>query len=114
MASKVAIKIFLALRFFYWRAPTRPFFFFLPPAPSYAEEFAEKSARTRIRIRNTATKTAEILAAVGAAAKLAAVVPASHLNVRPAPAMVSSGIPQLDTLTGGLALGCLTEICGAA
>jgi hypothetical protein len=28
--------------------------------------------------------------------------------------MVSSGIPQLDLLTGGLARGCLTEICGAA
>jgi hypothetical protein len=28
--------------------------------------------------------------------------------------MVSSGIPQLDALTGGLARGCLTEICGTA
>ncbi|HEY6304518.1 MAG TPA: hypothetical protein VIX14_15785 [Terriglobales bacterium] len=28
--------------------------------------------------------------------------------------MVSSGIPQLDSLTGGLARGCLTEICGTA
>jgi hypothetical protein len=28
--------------------------------------------------------------------------------------MVSSGIPQLDLLTGGLARGCLTEICGTA
>jgi len=34
--------------------------------------------------------------------------------VRPAPEMVSSGIPQLDLLTGGLARGCLTEICGSA
>src|SRR6202158_4309654 len=58
--------------------------------------------------------TAEILAAVGAIPKLAAVVPASCLDVRPAPEMVSSGIPQLDLLTGGLARGCLTEICGTA
>jgi len=28
--------------------------------------------------------------------------------------MVSSGIPQLDSLTGGIARGCLTEICGTA
>jgi hypothetical protein len=58
--------------------------------------------------------TAEILAAVGAIPKLAAVVPASRLDVRQAPEMVSSGIPQLDLLTGGLARGCLTEICGTA
>jgi hypothetical protein len=58
--------------------------------------------------------TAEVLAAVGAISKLAVVVPASRLDVRPAPEMVSSGIPQLDSLTGGLARGCLTEICGTA
>ena len=59
-------------------------------------------------------KTAEILAHVGAIPKLAAVIPASRLDVRLAPEMVSSGIPQLDSLTGGLARGCLTEICGTA
>src|SRR6267378_5108531 len=61
-----------------------------------------------------AKKTAEILAHVGAISRLAAVVPASRLDVRPAPEMVSSGIPQLDSLTGGIARGCLTEICGTA
>jgi hypothetical protein len=59
-------------------------------------------------------KTAEILSQVGALGKFAMVVPASRLEVRPAPEMVTSGIPQLDSLTGGLARGCLTEICGAA
>jgi recombination protein RecA len=59
-------------------------------------------------------KTAEILAHVAAIPKLAAVVPAARLDARPAPEMVSSGIPQLDSLTGGLARGCLTEICGPA
>jgi recombination protein RecA len=63
---------------------------------------------------STVKKTAEILAHVGAISRLAAVVPASRLDVRPAPEMVSSGIPQLDLLTGGLARGCLTEICGTA
>jgi len=40
--------------------------------------------------------------------------PASRLEIRPAPAMVSSGIAALDSLTGGLPRGCLTEICGPA
>src|ERR1700681_4467279 len=71
---------------------------------SNADAIAEKTAK----------KTAEILAHVGAISRLAAVVPAARLDVRPAPEMVSSGIPQLDLLTGGLARGCLTEICGAA
>ena len=44
----------------------------------------------------------------------ASVIPASRLEIRPAPEMVSSGIPAIDTLTGGLPRGCLTEICGPA
>ena len=44
----------------------------------------------------------------------ASVTPASQLDIRPAPEMVSSGIPALDALTGGLPRGCLTEICGPA
>jgi recombination protein RecA len=83
-------------------AMSRPFIFSPQSSPrANAEETAKK-------------KTAEILAQVGAIPKLAAVVPASRLDVRPAPEMVSSGIPQLDLLTGGLARGCLTEICGTA
>ena len=62
----------------------------------------------------SAKNTVEILAQVGAISKLAAVVPASRLDARVRPEMVSSGIPQLDLLTGGFARGCLTEICGAA
>jgi len=42
------------------------------------------------------------------------VTPASRLEIRPAPEMVSSGISALDVLTGGLPRGCLTEICGPA
>jgi len=47
-------------------------------------------------------------------AKLAGVTPASRLTERPAPQMVSCGIPEMDALTGGLPRGCLTEICGPA
>src|SRR6266702_3299790 len=46
--------------------------------------------------------------------RLARVTPASRLDIRPAPEMVSSGIPAVDALTGGLPRGCLTEIFGPA
>jgi recA bacterial DNA recombination protein len=42
------------------------------------------------------------------------VTPASRLEIRPAPEMVSSGIPAIDAVIGGLPRGCLTEICGPA
>jgi hypothetical protein len=46
--------------------------------------------------------------------RLAQITPASRLDIRPAPEMVSSGVPAIDALTGGLPRGCLTEICGPA
>src|SRR5258706_15189461 len=56
-----------------------------------------------------------LLAHLDALPKLsAAVTPASRLDVRPAPEMVSSGIPELDALTGGFSRGCLTGIFWAA
>ena len=58
---------------------------------------------------------AALLARLDVIPKLAAsITPASRLEVRPAPEMVSSGIRELDALTGGLPRGCLTEICGSA
>ncbi|HUA14195.1 MAG TPA: hypothetical protein VMG31_02790 [Verrucomicrobiae bacterium] len=44
----------------------------------------------------------------------ASITPASRLEIRPALEMVSSGVPAIDALTGGLPRGCLTEICGSA
>jgi len=62
-----------------------------------------------------AHSSAALLARLDAIPKLAAsITQASHLDVRPAPEMVSSGIRELDALTGGLPRGCLTEICGSA
>jgi recombination protein RecA len=59
--------------------------------------------------------SAALLARLDAMPKLAAsITPASRLDARPAPEMVSSGIRVLDALTGGLPRGCLTEICGPA
>jgi hypothetical protein len=46
--------------------------------------------------------------------KLHGVAPASQFEVRPTPELVSSGIPEIDKLTGGLPRGCLSEICGPA
>lgn len=45
---------------------------------------------------------------------LASVTPASRLALRSAPEMVSSGIAAIDTLSGGLPRGGLTEIFGPA
>ncbi len=44
--------------------------------------------------------------------KLNGVLPASRLDVRPMPEMVSSGIEELDLLTGGIPRGGITEVCG--
>jgi hypothetical protein len=55
-----------------------------------------------------------VLGRLAALPKLAEVRPASRLEARPAPEMVSSGIPEIDGFTGGLPRGCLTEICGPA
>jgi hypothetical protein len=46
--------------------------------------------------------------------KLAGVMAASRLEIRPAPQMVSSGVREIDALTGGLPRGCLIEVCGPA
>jgi recA bacterial DNA recombination protein len=53
-----------------------------------------------------------LLQRLSAAAHIGRVTPASRLEVRPDPELVSTGIAQLDALTGGLPRGCLTEIYG--
>jgi hypothetical protein len=57
---------------------------------------------------------AQLAERLAAHPQLAEVVPASRLEVRPVPEMVSCGIREMDALTGGLPRGCLTEICGGA
>jgi hypothetical protein len=46
--------------------------------------------------------------------QLSRVTPASHLDIRPAPETVSTGIAEIDALTGGLPRACLTEVYGSA
>jgi len=59
-------------------------------------------------------KPALVFQRLSAIPKLASVRPASRLEIRPTPEMVSSGISEIDALTGGLPRGCITEICGSA
>jgi hypothetical protein len=58
--------------------------------------------------------SAALLARLAQTTRLVPITSASRLEVRPALEMVSSGIPELDALTGGLPRGCVTEICGPA
>jgi recombination protein RecA len=94
-------------------AQGRPFVFAIEedvaeicPQPSGAEPFGDGHPPQRV--------VPAILPAAFKDARLAGVTPASRLAVRPAPEMVPSGIAAMDTLTGGLPRGCLTEICGPA
>jgi recombination protein RecA len=91
-------------------APGRPFFFEdeekagVCPQPSGADLFGEGRPPQRV-VPATFPKSFHDR-------RLAGVTPASQLGARPAPEMASCGISALDTLTGGLARGCLTEIYG--
>jgi len=60
----------------------------------------------------TETRSAALLQHLREKPQLARVSPASRLEIRPAPDTVSSGIPQVDALTGGFPRGCLTEVSG--
>lgn len=73
------------------------------PAPRRPVVFAAPEAASALLLKR-----------VSAIPKLAGVRPASQLEMRPAPEMVSSGIGEIDALSGGLPRGCLTEICGAS
>ena len=59
-------------------------------------------------------KKAAVLKHIAQSERLVCVRPASRLEVRPRPEMISTGIAELDVLTGGIPRGCLTEVCGPA
>jgi recombination protein RecA len=46
--------------------------------------------------------------------RLVRVTPASYLEIRRMPEMLSTGISEIDSLSGGFPRGCLTEVCGPA
>ena len=66
------------------------------------------------RFQDVQEKRASVLKHIARSERLAEVRPASRLEVRPRPEMLSTGIPELDVLTGGIPHGCLTEIHGPA
>ena len=59
-------------------------------------------------------KRAALLKHVAGSERLAEVRPASRLEIRPKPEMISSGVAEVDAITGGIPRGCLTGIWGGA
>lgn len=90
-------------------ALSRPFLFDADPEPEVGVPVSDSRKPTGSVIANAVHSTIK-----NQHSTIPLVTPASQLGVRPAPAMASSGIAELDALTGGLPRGCLTEICGAA
>lgn len=86
-------------------------------APAQGQEHAEEQEFDIVRSFQAATSNRQSTTDSVGSRKPAIgnhVIPASRLEIRPAPEMVSSGVPAIDALTGGLPRGCLTEICGPA
>jgi hypothetical protein len=59
-------------------------------------------------------KKSAVLRHIARSERLITVLPASRLEVRPRPEMLSTGISELDAITGGIPRGCLTGIYGPA
>lgn len=76
--------------------------------------FSSVPVERPVFVTGSAVSPREISRETLLATSLPNVVPASQLEVRPTPELVSSGIPEFDALTGGLPRGCLTEVCGQA
>jgi hypothetical protein len=72
------------------------------------------SAVGRPAVIAASAASALVFERLSAIPKLSGVTPASRLDVRPVPQMVSSGVHEIDALTGGFPRGCLTEVCGPA
>ena len=88
-------------------APGRPFLFDADSEEyCHPERSGECSKRIPRRVEGSLGPLTD--------SRLTSITPASRLELRPTPEMVTSGIPALDALTGGLPRGCLTEICGPA
>jgi recombination protein RecA len=64
--------------------------------------------------RSLHEKKSSILQHIAGSGRELDVRPASRLEVRSRPEMLSSGIAEVDAITGGIPRGCLSEICGPA
>ncbi|HEV2728492.1 MAG TPA: hypothetical protein VGV15_00545, partial [Terriglobales bacterium] len=93
----------------------RPFLFDADPKP-HAAHVGTAALGCPVEPSSTALRRDAVESLVHQHSKIppSSITPASRLGIRPSPEMVTSGIPALDALTGGLPRGCLTEICGPA
>jgi recombination protein RecA len=66
------------------------------------------------QFQDLAQKRASVLRHIAGSERLAEVRPASRLEVRPKPEMLTTGISEIDTMTGGIPRGCLSELYGPA
>jgi recombination protein RecA len=66
------------------------------------------------QFQDLAQKRARVLRHIAGSERLAEVRPASRLEVRPKPEMLTTGIPEIDAMTGGIPRGCLSELYGPA
>jgi recombination protein RecA len=64
--------------------------------------------------RSLHEKKASVLGHIAASGRVLDVRPASRLEVRPRPEVLSTGIDEVDAITGGIPRGCLSEIYGPA
>ena len=83
--------------------------------PDVEYDFPEKPSLAHVTRAAAHEKRAALLKQLAASERLADVRTASRLEVRPRPEMISSGVAEVDALTGGgVPRGCLSEIWGPA
>jgi len=83
-------------------------------ARSGAATFLPADEDVRARLQRLQDKRSLLLKHIAQSERLAEVRPASRLEARPRPEMISSGVAEVDAITGGIPRGCLTEIWGGA
>jgi len=66
------------------------------------------------QFQDLSQKRASVLRHIAGSERLAEVRPASRLEVRPKPEMLTTGISEIDAMTGGIPRGCLSELYGPA
>ena len=83
--------------------------------PDVERDFPEMPSLAHVTRAAAHEKRAALLKQLAASERLADVRTASRLEVRPRPEMISSGVAEVDALTGGgVPRGCLSEIWGPA
>ncbi len=82
--------------------------------PIHPSPATERQPPATLSLATCLAKAAGAGAPATRVVKVPGVVPASRLEVRPAPALASTGVAAVDALSGGLPRGALTEVFGPA